>query len=61
MANEEKSVWIPSQYVELLGFIVDLKAGTFHVPPHRVDALKQLLKTLLLLRISVYLQELCLA
>ena len=32
-----------SQYVELLGFIVDLKAGTFHVPPCRVDALKQLL------------------
>ena len=34
---------MPSQYLELLGFIVDLKAGTFHVPPRRVDALKQLL------------------
>ena len=34
---------MPSQYVELLGFIVDLKADTFHVPPRRVDALKQLL------------------
>ena len=43
VANEEKSVWMPSQYVELLGFIVDLKAGTFHVPPCRVDALKQFL------------------
>lgn len=43
VANEEKSVWMPSQHVELLGFIVDLKAGTFHVPPRRVDALKQLL------------------
>ena len=40
---EENSVWMPSQYMELLGFIVDLKAGTFHVPPRRVDALKQLL------------------
>ena len=43
VANEEKSVWMQSQYVELLGFIVDLKAGTFDVPPRRVDALKQLL------------------
>lgn len=43
VANEEKSMWMPSQYVELLGFIMDLKAGTFHVPPRRVDALKQLL------------------
>ena len=43
VANEEKSVWMPSQHVELLGFIVNLKAGTFHVPPRRVDALKQLL------------------
>ena len=43
VANEEKSVWMPSQHVKLLGFIVDLKAGTFHVPPRRVDALKQLL------------------
>ena len=43
VANEEKSVWMPSQYVELLGFIVDLKAGAFHVPPRRVHALKQLL------------------
>ena len=41
VANEEKSVWILPQYVELLGFVVDLKAVTFHVPPHRVNALKQ--------------------
>ena len=40
VANGEKSVWMPSQYVELLGFIVDLKAGTFHVSSRRVDALK---------------------
>lgn len=33
VANEEKSVWIRPQYVELLGFILDLKAGTFRVPP----------------------------
>jgi len=34
-----------SQYVELLGFLVNLKADTctFHIPPCRVDALKQLL------------------
>ena len=43
VVNEEKIVWMPSQHMELLGFIVDLKAGTFHVPPRRVDALKQLL------------------
>ena len=36
-------MWMPSQHAELLGFIVDLKAGTFHVPPRRVDAWKQLL------------------
>ena len=32
-----------TQYVELLGFILDLKAGTFDVPRHRVVVLKQLL------------------
>ena len=47
VANEEKSVWMPSQYVELLGFTVDLKAGTFHVPPRRADALKQLLDVII--------------
>ena len=31
-----------SQYV-VLGFIMDLKAGAFHVSPRRVDTLKQLL------------------
>lgn len=36
-----KSVWMPSQHVELLGFIVDLKAGTLHVPSCRVDASKK--------------------
>ena len=40
-------MWMPSQYVELLGFSVDLKAGTFHVPPRRVDALKQLLDVII--------------
>ena len=54
VANEEKSVWMPSQFVELLRFIMVLKAGTFHVPPYRVAALKQLL------RIFVYPQGLCL-
>ena len=43
LSGKEKSGWMPSQYVEQMGFIVDLKAGTFHVAPHRVDALQQLL------------------
>ena len=42
-SRTRKRVWMPSQYLELLGFIVDPKSGTFHVPPRRVDALKQLL------------------
>ena len=33
VANKEKSIWMTSQYVELLGFIMDLKAGTFQVLP----------------------------
>ena len=43
VANEEKSQWDPVQSGELLGFIMDLRSGTFMVPPRRVDALKQLL------------------
>ena len=43
VANEEKSQWDPVQSGELLGFIMDLRSGTFQVPPRRVDALKQLL------------------
>ena len=43
VANEEKSQWDPVQCGELLGFILDLRSGTFQVPPRRVDALKQLL------------------
>ena len=43
VANEEKSQWDPVQCGELLGFITDLRSGTFQVPPRRVDALKQLL------------------
>ena len=35
--------WMQSQYVELVGFIMDFRAGTFEVPPHGVDVLKQLL------------------
>ena len=46
-------MWMPSQYVELLGLIVDLKGCTFHVPPRRVDALKQLLD-IIIAKISVY-------
>ena len=38
-----KSQWDPVQCGELLGFIMDLRSGTFQVPPRRVDALKQLL------------------
>ena len=43
MINHEKSIWLPRQEGELLGFIIDLKEGTFRVPNHRVKNLKILL------------------
>ena len=43
MINHEKSIWLPRQEGELLGFIIDLKEGTFRVPNHRVKNLKMLL------------------
>ena len=33
VANEEKNVWMPSQHVELLGFIVDLRQVLFMFLP----------------------------
>ena len=41
--NHEKSIWLPRQEGQLLGFIIDLKEGTFKVPNHRVENLKILL------------------
>ena len=43
VTNGEKSQWDPVQCGELLGFIKDLRSGTFQVPPRRVNALKKLL------------------
>ena len=41
MINHEKSIWLPRQEGELLGFIIDLKEGAFRVPNHhRVENLK---------------------
>ena len=43
VADREKSQWDPVLCGELLGFIMDLRSGTFQVLPRRVDALKQLM------------------
>ena len=43
MINHEKSIWLPRQERELLGFMIDLKEGAFRVPNHRVENLKFLL------------------
>ena len=45
VANEIKSQWIPAQRGELLGFVLDLSAGTFQVPQRRVDSFCVLLET----------------
>ena len=53
IANEEKSQWVPSQSGELLGFIMDLRYGIFQVPARRVDALNQLILTIIEKRFTV--------
>lgn len=53
IANEEKSQWVPSQSGELLGFVMDLQYGIFQVPARRVDALKQLIATIIEKRFTV--------
>ena len=45
VANEIKSQWTPAQRGELLGFVLDLSAGTFQVPQRRVDSFCVLLET----------------
>ena len=45
VANEIKSQWTPAERGELLGFVLDLFAGTFQVPQRRVDSCL-LLKTI---------------
>ena len=37
LANDEESQWAPVQSGELLGYILNLQAGTFQVPQKRVD------------------------
>ena len=44
VANNEKSQWVPVQCGELLGYILNLHAGTFQVPQKRVDAFHQVLR-----------------
>ena len=46
VANEIKSQWTPAQRGELLGFVLDLFAGTFQVPQRRVDSFCLLLETI---------------
>ena len=47
IANEEKSQWVPSQLGELLGLVLDLQHRIFQVPAKRVEALKQLIDTII--------------
>ena len=53
VANEEKSQWVPVQSGELLGFVMDLQYGIFHVPERRVQDLKQLINMIVEKRFTV--------
>ena len=44
VANDVKRQWTPAQRGELLGFVLDLSAGTFQVPHKRVDSFCLLLE-----------------
>ena len=44
VANDEKSQWVPVQSGELLGYVLNLRMGTFQVPQRRVDAFLQVLQ-----------------
>ena len=44
LAQEQKCQWEPTQCGELLGFVMDLRTGTFRVPERRVQALQQALQ-----------------
>ena len=46
IANDAKSQWRPVQSGELLGFILNLSAGTFQVPQKRVDSLCLVLQSI---------------
>ena len=47
VANDVKSQWVPVQSGELLGYVLNLQAGTFQVPQRRVDAFHKVLGLLL--------------
>ena len=53
VANQEKSQWVPVQSGELLGFVMDLQYGIFHVPERRVQDLKQLINMIVEKRFTV--------
>ena len=44
LENREKSVWVPCQRGQHLGYIVDLQKGIFSVTPARIDKLFALLE-----------------
>ena len=44
LENTEKSVWVPCQRRQHLGYIVDLQKGIFSVTPARIDKLFALLE-----------------
>lgn len=41
LANDEKSVWVPTQVITWLGHIFNLKEGTLSITPDRISNLKQ--------------------
>jgi len=44
VANDVKSQWVPVQCGELLGYVLNLRAGTFQVPQRRVDTFHHVLR-----------------
>jgi len=44
--NIEKSIWVPSQTIEWLGFHIDLAKGRFLVPSEKIGALKTAVRRL---------------
>ena len=44
VANDVKSQWVPVQSGELLGYVLNLHAGTFQVPQRKVDSFHHVLR-----------------
>ena len=53
VANDVKSQWVPVQSGQLLGYVLNLHAGTFQVPQRRVDAFHHVLRDVITLTFLV--------